>query len=60
MRVLEWSCRVSVLGTRVPLIQAPLGRVNGVELVLAVSQAGGLGTRTSSSSPRRDCRFYAK
>jgi len=32
------------LGTDLPIMQAPIGRAGGVDLVLAVSRAGGLGT----------------
>jgi nitronate monooxygenase len=39
---------MTLLGTRVPLMQAPLGRGAGAALVSAVSAAGGLGTLGAS------------
>jgi nitronate monooxygenase len=47
---------MNVLGTRHPIMQAPLGRAGGVELVLAVTRAGGLGTLGASYVPLDDLR----
>ena len=45
-----------MLGSRVPIMQAPLGRAGGVQLALAVSQAGGLGTLGASWATPEDLR----
>lgn len=50
------SACLSVLGTPIPVMQAPLGRAGGVELALAVSQAGGLGTLGASYTAPADLR----
>ena len=44
-----------LLGTRYPLIQAPMAGVNTPELVAAVSNAGGLGSLGAAMLRPDDC-----
>ena len=46
MRLVSWTrTRITdLLGTRYPLIQAPMARISTPEVAAAVSEAGGLGS----------------
>jgi nitronate monooxygenase len=48
MSIIVSLLRVTTLGCRVPLMQAPIGRGSGAPLAIAVSAAGGMGTLGAS------------